>query len=131
MGAYQRTKGHNFERLVAKLLRPIWDGAKRGFQTRGGTGEAPDVDGTPWYIEVKKGKRTNPKKAYEQAMRGATEEAHRTRGGARPALAITRDDNSHILVTMNLPEFLRMSRIVESCKCLPEWAEDHETTSHS
>lgn len=112
MGASQRTKGHtegggrmsldgkgrrnkgaNFERRVAADLREIFPEAKRGFQTRGGTAEAPDVDGTPFYIEAKAHKKVNREAAWLQA-----EEA--TDG--RAAVAVCKDDRQKPVVVMRL-----------------------------
>jgi hypothetical protein len=59
MGKYQRTKGHNFERLVAKMFRRWWPEARRGYQYRDGA-EAPDVVGTPFWVECKNHKKILP-----------------------------------------------------------------------
>jgi hypothetical protein len=45
MGVSQRTKGHNFERKIARVLQGIYPDAKRGFQTRGGGKEQADIIG--------------------------------------------------------------------------------------
>lgn len=52
-GSHSRTKGHDFERLVARALRVKWPDAKRGLQDREGE-HCPDVLGTPYYIECKR-----------------------------------------------------------------------------
>lgn len=99
-GASSRRKGHDFERKMAILLRDLYPNAARGDQTRFGTSQAPDVDGTPYFIECKKGKRTNIKAAYSQACEGTMSEAHRNHSSPRPPITITQDDREHILVTM-------------------------------
>ena len=67
MGKASRDKGHNFERWVAKQLREIWPDAKRGFQTRGGTAEEPDVKGCgPFAIECKAHKKVDRVAAFDQ-----------------------------------------------------------------
>jgi hypothetical protein len=86
-------------------MRDLFPDAKRGYQTRGGTKEAPDVDGTPFYIECKKGKRTNIKAAYRQAESAAMAAHHANRRSIRPPVAITQDDRDVILVTMDLAEW--------------------------
>ncbi len=106
-GKASRLKGHNFERAVAILLRPLWAEAKRGYQSRFGTKAAPDVDHTPFYIECKAEKSTNPKKALEQAREGSD---------GRPPLAITRDTSGPILVTMDLELFLHLNHEIERLK---------------
>ena len=52
MGRSQRTKGQRGERETAVVWRDIYPDAHRGAQSRAGT-DAPDIDGTPWWIEVK------------------------------------------------------------------------------
>lgn len=111
-GAARRRKGHDFERKIANLFRVVYPEAARGIQTRGGSKDAPDVDGTPWYIECKKGKRTNPKAAFEQAV-----EAIMASGDNRPPLAITKDDGGTALVTMSLGAFIAiMSDLVDAAE---------------
>jgi len=76
MGKSQRTKGHNFERWVARELRAIY-GADvcRGLQSFSGKA-APDVNGVPdMWIECKVGARPNIRAALlqaEQATDGRT-----------------------------------------------------------
>jgi len=50
-----RTKGIAFERKIARDLRPFFPEAKRGLQYQAGV-HCPDVVGTPFYIECKRGK---------------------------------------------------------------------------
>lgn len=98
MGKAERLKGHNFEREMAKVFRDFFPGARRGLQYRDGA-DAPDVEGTPYHIECKVGKRTNIKGAIRQA-REATD--------GRPVVAITKDDRCETLVTTNLQTFLEL-----------------------
>src|SRR5690606_6910545 len=56
-GRRSRTKGASFEREVARQLRALWPGARRGIgQARSG-GETPDVIQTPFWIEAKHRKK--------------------------------------------------------------------------
>jgi len=96
-GKSSRTKGHDFERLISNTLKALWPGAKRGLQTQSSPLKPPDVDGTPFYIECKKGKRTNIKAALAQATLNTD---------GRPPVAITRDDRKDILVTLKLKDFI-------------------------
>ena len=66
-----RAKGHAFERWLAKDLRPIWPGAKRGLQSRGGGAEVPDVVIPHYHLEAKIGKLPSPRAALYQATRDA------------------------------------------------------------
>lgn len=97
-GAASRRKGHNFEREIARDLRKIFgEDVGRGIQTRTGTREVPDVDGTPWFIECKCGKQTNIKAALRQA-------AEATEG--RPPVAICKDDRTEPVVAMRYSDWL-------------------------
>ncbi len=75
-GKASRTKGHDFERKVAKELRELTGlSFKRGFQTRGGGAEQADVfcHGQPFHFECKKGKGPPMKAALIQAEDDAEE----------------------------------------------------------
>lgn len=111
-GRSNRTKGHSFEREVAQLFRELWPEAKRGLQTRGGSKEAPDVDGTPFFIEAKRGKKTNIKAALEQAYVACHEptEAGTAVIDTRPPLAICKDDRRRATATMYLDDFMELLR---------------------
>lgn len=101
MGASQRLKGHNWEREVAKMLRPIFPEARRGLgQARDGS-DVPDVDKTPFWCECKNGKRPNIGAAMEQAL-----EASLKAGDTRPALVVTKRDHCAPMATMPLSDFL-------------------------
>lgn len=90
MGKLSRDKGQRFERLVSKLMQPFWPEAKRGFQSRNG-GDAPDVDGTPYWIECKAGARPNLFAAYEQAVEASD---------GRPPLLVLKKDHGPVFVAM-------------------------------
>lgn len=88
-GSYSRRKGHNFERWVAAQFREHgFPDAKRGQQTRFGS-DAPDVDGTPYWIECKVGKRVYPIRAFFQAQDART--LSRVNGN-RPIIVVTKLD---------------------------------------
>lgn len=95
-GKLSRNKGKGYEREIANELKPYWgENVKRGWQSRAGD-EDPDVDGTPFWIECKRGKKTNHRAAFRQA-----EEA--TDG--RPVLVFCRDDREETIVSMKLSVF--------------------------
>lgn len=92
----QRTKGHAFERKVAKDLREIFPDAKRGFQTRGGGKEQADVINTgPFHIECKHKKNPDPLAAYCQAESDAI-------GTGREPVAIVKTNRREPVVVMRL-----------------------------
>lgn len=109
MGKSQRTKGHNEERAVARDLREIYPDAKRGYQTRGGTAEAPDVDGTPWFWECKVGQRPNPRRALLQAT-AATD--------GRVPVASTKVDRQPRMVSLWYDDWLVICRELERLSVL-------------
>ena len=103
MGKAERLKGHNFEREIARALRPYFPEARRGLQYRDGA-DAPDVEGTPYHFEAKVGKRPNIFAAYKQAKE-ATD--------GRPVVVVTKKDYHEVLVTVNLQTFLEL---VSGCR---------------
>jgi hypothetical protein len=120
-GKGARAKGATFERDVAILLRRVWPAAKRGLgQARQGR-EVPDVDGTPYWIELKHRKaRPKIQAAWEQAFDDSTADALSRGGGSaltgpsgnpRRPVAITRQNNGPILVTMALEDWLRLAEL--------------------
>lgn len=98
MGKRSRTKGARGEREVVELLRAIYATVKRGLtQTRGGP-DASDVEGSPYWIEVKIGQRPNILAAMEQACADTD---------GRPPVVFTRRDGETWLVTMRAEDWVR------------------------
>ena len=92
-----RKKGHSFEREVAALFRDLYPEARRGLgQPRGGK-EAPDVDGTKFWVECKVGKRPNLPAALNQAVKDTD---------GRIPIAVCRVDRNPATVTLLLNDFL-------------------------
>lgn len=103
MGKASRVKGRKFEQKIAIDMRGIFDNAYRGAaQCRDGA-YAPDVDGTPFWIECKKGKKTYPKKALEQAR-----DAVKKNNSAYIPIAVTADDRAPIITTMYWDDFVSL-----------------------
>lgn len=85
MGKQQRSKGQRGEREAAKALQALWPDAKRGLgQARSG-GDVPDVDGTPFWCEVKRRQSIAALRYLEQAD-AATD--------GRPPLVLMREDTA-------------------------------------
>ena len=99
MSAYQRTKGHNFERWVARKLRSIFPNAKRGLQTRGGTSESLDIEGTPFAFELKVGAQPN--------IRAAMKQVQEARPEGTPVV-VSKRDREGVLVTMRFEDWLQL-----------------------
>jgi hypothetical protein len=97
-GKASRTKGHTFERFVARVLRLSYPDARRGKQYTGG--READVEGTPFRIECKRladAKLGDVKRALLQAEADAE-----TWDDPRPCIAIHRSDREKAFVTMKL-----------------------------
>lgn len=92
-----RQKGHAFERWCAIQLRDIFPEAKRGLQGRGGA-EAPDVDGTGWWIETKCG---GPAKKPNAALVQAELDAYAAKD-SRLCVVICKQDRKQPTATMRL-----------------------------
>lgn len=104
-GRNNRAKGAQFERDVAERLRAIFPGARRTIgQARTGA-EAPDVDGTPYWIECGMGAHVTAEKKLAQAI--ADEMQQDTR---RPPVAVTRKPRGDAMVTMRWEDFLELVR---------------------
>lgn len=86
-----RQKGHTWERRLVKLLKPVFGKeVRRGYQnTYGGrvAGEGCDVEGTPFFVEAKHHRLTDPRKALRQARMVLGK-----RHDPRPPVAICKDD---------------------------------------
>lgn len=108
-GRASRRKGHDFEREIAARLRAVFgEDVKRGWQARDGA-DAPDVDGTPFWIECKRGKRTSIYAALRQA-----EDAAWSACDKRAPVAICKDDGRVATLTMRLDDALDL---------IQEWVE--------
>lgn len=104
MSAYQRNKGHNWERAVATKLREqvftdCPDQVKRGWQTRKGTDD-PDVVSPAFSVECKIGKVIPMAHAIRQAKATA---------GGKYWLVAAKVDRQPATVTMDLDAFLTLA----------------------
>jgi hypothetical protein len=102
MGKMSRTKGHNFERFTANLLKTVFPDARRGLQYR--APDEADVEGTPFRIECKRLARVNSADvlaALMQVKRDA--EAYKD---DRPCVVVTKADRREPLVHMTLDTLL-------------------------
>lgn len=103
-GRLSRRKGKRGEREVATLLREAlpWfaNAVRRGWQSRAGDDEC-DVEGTPWWIECKRGKAPNIRKALAQAD---------TDTDGRAPVVFTRRDREGWVVSMHAKDWLQLVR---------------------
>jgi len=97
-GKGSRTKGHNFERYVARILRLSFPDARRGKQYTGG--READVEGTPFRIECKRLRDVRLGDVLRAI--GQAESNAETWDDDRPVVAIHRADRGKAFVTMKL-----------------------------
>ena len=102
-GAGSRRKGHSFEREIARLFRDIFPDAHRGIQSRAGDEEA-DVVIPHYWIECKRGKKTNIKAALRQAREACA-------GSGKSPVAICKDDQEGATATMDIELFYELMAI--------------------
>ena len=114
-GARSRNKGARGERQTAKELSQAMEGfeVRRGIQNRTG-GDAADIEGAGrLHVEVKTGKKPNPRAALAQAEADAKP--------GRIPMAVIRDDRNPPYVFMRWQIFLD--------EFLPLWAENNRPVS--
>lgn len=92
-GKGRRAKGMSGQREVAELLRPIWPEAHSGYWQHTGGDACADVEGTPYFIEVKRGTCSRYKALWQ-----ATDNADSV--DDRVPVAFTRRDRMPWLVSM-------------------------------
>ncbi len=92
IGKSSRRCGQTHERAVKNKLKELFPEAQRSIQSRGGTADAQDVEGTPFAIECKHQKLPNILAALAQAdlARYTVTEEATTLTDNRPPVAITR-----------------------------------------
>jgi hypothetical protein len=103
-GAGARRKGHDYEREVARIFAEVFgpERVRRGLQYRDGA-DAPDVVTPVFWVECKRGKRTEPKAALKQALEASL-------GKGLWPIAVCKDDKAPPIVTMHLEDFLELVR---------------------
>lgn len=92
-----RRKGNAGQLEVAKILGRLYCWAKSTAGSQSAGAVVPDVDGTPWWIEVKRHAKVNWRPAYRQACGDAD--------GRLPMVA-HRDDRGEWMVTLRLEHFV-------------------------
>lgn len=106
-----RAKGRAFEQKVSELFRQAgFADAKRGLSQCRSARETADVEGTPWWVECKRGRRVNYQQAMEQA-KSATD--------GRVPIVVGKDDRGDVLVAMRWKDW---SCLVEKLEATAEVA---------
>lgn len=100
MCAASRRKGRAGELEAAEQLRVVYPDALNGpSQYRGAKKDGADVNGTPFWVEVKRGKAPPIGPAMAQAKRDTD---------GRPPLVLSRKDRDEWLVTMRLEDWKKL-----------------------
>ena len=107
MSKAQRDKGKRLAREVVAFLQAVYPDARRSANQAGGAVQ-PDIDGTPWWVEVSGGARPNILGKMRQAE-GDSEAAD----DIRPELVIVKRDREPWTVTMWLGDFIDLARRAE------------------
>ena len=100
MGKLSRTKGVTFEREMVHRFAEVFgeEKVRRGLQYRDGA-DAPDVVAPAFWVECKRGRKTNVKAALRQAQEASA-------GKGLWPIAVCRDDEDAATVTLALEDFL-------------------------
>lgn len=103
MGARSRNKGKAGEREIAAEIRAVLAiDVHRGWQSRAGT-DACDVEGLPGaWLEVKRGKLPNVRRALTQATQDSD---------GRVPVAVVRDDGEDAFAVMSLDALLALFKL--------------------
>ena len=98
-GASCRRKGHDYERSLAQRFAEVFgaENSRRGIQYRSG-GEVPDVEIPAFWVEAKRGRRTNIRAALQQAREACDV--------PKWLLAICKDDGQPAIASMFLDDFM-------------------------
>lgn len=96
MSKASRDKGRRGEREVVRLFKEAGYEAERGWQSRGGGPDQPDVvvNGYPLHIEVKRTERLSIYPSMEQAIRDAGS------GGNHPVVFHKRNNKPWLVVML-------------------------------
>lgn len=97
-GLRSRRKGQSGEREVVEAFRQAgFPTARRCMQSQGAVG--CDVEETPFWLEVKRGKKVNVRTAIKQAAKDTD---------GRTPIVVWRDDREPWRVDLSLEDFLRL-----------------------
>lgn len=106
-GAHSSNKGIRGERELACILAGLYPNAHRGRQKTGqghtGGSQAPDIDGTPFWIECKRAKTVMWRKSYYTAVRESLEA-----NDPRPVILIARPDREEWMAHLSLKTLMEL-----------------------
>ncbi len=112
MGRTARTKGHNFERLIAAVFRDVYGPeVRRGHQARAGH-DQPDVvlpAGAGLWLECKRHRVVNIPDALAQALSDLSKSSSHNPDNDIP-VAVTKSDRKPEIVSVYLEDFIKLLR---------------------
>ena len=107
MNGRSSNKGIRGERELVHILSMFYPNARRGRQKTGGgnTGgkQSPDVEGTPIWIECKRGKTIRWRGSFNKAKEEAA-----MAGDSRPVVLLGREDRGEWMAFLPLEDLIRM-----------------------
>lgn len=112
-GKKNREKGKRYERNCAKALKEVFPNARRLFgQARKGC-DAPDIGGTPYWIECGAGGTTMIQDKLRQGLRDTTacEDPRYTK---KIPIAMTRTSRDEHIVSMYRDDFITLMKRLEA-----------------
>lgn len=122
-GRSSRNRGKDYERNCANCLKEVYPKAARLYgQSRKGS-DAPDVGGTPFWVECGTGSTIAIRNKLKQALRDSSE-SEDTRYAGKPALVFVRTANNEHIVSMERSQFMQLLSVVEKAFEIVEGADD-------
>lgn len=122
MGKLSRRKGAAYELVVAKKLREVYPGAKRGLgQARSG-GEVADVTGTPFWVQTKHGACPSLFAALAQAERDCA-----MSGVFQPVLVVARRNGGRDVAVLHFDDLVALLKDAETGRAKEVLNDEKET----
>lgn len=104
-----RDRGKEFEREVANTLKDVFPRAARSFGQSALGHEAPDVAGTPFWIECGKGSTIRVEAKFRQAIESHRATNHPKAQRMRPLAVTTKGGRgAEVLVTMRIETLMEI-----------------------
>lgn len=126
MGKLSRRKGAAYELVVAKKLREVYPGAKRGLgQARSG-GEVADVTGTPFWVQTKHGACPSLFAALAQAERDCA-----MFGVFQPVLVVARRNGGQDVAVLHLDALVDLLKDAEAGRQATRLTREPQEVSHA
>lgn len=103
MSAYERRKGHNYEREIVLKLKAAGYDCRRNLQPQGGRQVGNDLSGLPWGVECMRRRSIR-----WSVLKGKLDQARRDAHGKTP-IVVHRADRDQDYVLLTLEDFLALT----------------------